>query len=384
MKVLIAHVRYRHRGGEDAVVEQEILLLRESGVEVESLILDSSHFDALPMGERLAIAVSQGDHAYGRRVMRAAIDRHAPDVVHAHNLFPLLGPGALIEASQAGCATVHTWHNYRASCLAGTHLLDGEVCVRCDVNGRIAGVMHGCYRDSKLQSLAYERGVRGQMRAFAKDVPDAVLCLTDFQRRFYMEQGIPGSSLVVKPNSVAEGKPLPWQERNGVVFVGRMSREKGILGLTQAWPLEAPLLTVIGDGPLLAQVRNVAEVKSNILVVGALSAADTRAAIRMARTLAFPSTWFEGLPLTVLESMAEGTPVVTFRGGAVEGLIPAMAVHLGDFGAFIQTSESVALAAEDQWQQLSSECLRIFREHYTNDTNAAALVRIYRELCEER
>ncbi|MBU4555322.1 MAG: glycosyltransferase, partial [Actinobacteria bacterium] len=283
MKVLIAHVKYRQRGGEDAVVEREEQLLRDSGIDVATLILDSTLFDELPLLDRVAIALSQGSHEFGRSAMRAAIGQHRPDVVHAHNLFPLLGPGALLEAASSGCATVHTWHNYRASCLAGTHLRGGEICRLCDVTRRASGVVRGCYRGSRLQSLAFDRGVRTQIAALAAGVPDAVLCLTDFQRRFYASQGIPADRLLLKPNSVARGAPGPWPARDGAVFVGRLSPEKGILGLLRTWPLDAPRLRVIGDGPLLDPVRSLASGQPNIVVLGPQSPGDVRQAIREAR-----------------------------------------------------------------------------------------------------
>jgi len=158
-----------------------------------------------------------------------------------------------------------------------------------------------------------------------------------------------------------------------------MSPEKGILGLVEAWDAEAPRLTVIGDGPLLEQVRTKAATKLNIDMRGALSAADARRAIRMARVLVFPSVWFEGLPLTVLESIAEGTPVMTFRGGAVEGVAPGVAAERGDYGALCAMSAEISTADNARWNALSSDSIRVFNERYTDERNVSSLLRIYED-----
>lgn len=380
MRVLIGHVNYRVRGGEDAVVERETALLAAAGLDVRRLALNSSDLDELTLRDRAGVAAFQGGHRYGRRVMREALREHRPDVVHVHNLYPLLGPGALIEAARSGCATVHTWHNYRASCLAGTHLLGGEVCRRCDVTSRAWGVARGCYRGSRLQSLAFERGVRAQMRALAAGIPDAVVCLTEFQRQMYVSQAIRPNRLLLKPNSVAIGSPRAWSERSGAVFVGRLSAEKGILDLVRAWPSGAPRLTVAGEGPIADRVCAEAAGSENVVLSGVLQSGEVRDVIAGARVLVFPSIWFEGMPLTVLEALSEGTPIVTFAGGAVETIVPGRAAALADFNALVEMAVMIAGLAEEEWGLLSAECLRVFREHYTDERNVASLIRIYESL----
>jgi hypothetical protein len=92
MRVLVCHVRYRQAGGEDAVFDNEVDILRDAGVEVESLGLSSDDLGGLTRRARAEIVVRYPDHAWGRATIRRAIEQHRPDVVHFHNLYPLLGP----------------------------------------------------------------------------------------------------------------------------------------------------------------------------------------------------------------------------------------------------------------------------------------------------
>lgn len=380
MRVLVAHVRYRQFGGEDSVVQREAHLLRRAGVAVSTLVLDSADLDRLPTRERLAVIASQGDHAYGREQMRAAISAFGPDVVHAHNLYPLLGPGALLEAADAGCATVQTLHNYRLSCLAGTHLWNGDVCRQCSVAGRTRGVLRGCYRGSVLQSIACERGVKAQVKALRRRVPKAIICLTEFQRLMYSSLGVPEDALLVKPNSVAEGRPCSWEDRDGIVFVGRLSAEKGVSGLVRAWEDGAPLLRVVGDGPELGALQKMAVGKPNVFVEGPLSNAETRDRMRHARAFAFPSIWYEGLPLAVLEALSEGTPCVAFDGGAVETIVSVSCARRAEFPELARRLVAVASADRTAWTEMSGQCSESYRAAYADERNVSGLLHLYESL----
>ncbi len=118
MRVMIAHVIYRCRGGEESAVEHEFDLLRAAGIDAHLWTLNSEDFDSLALGKRLGIAATYDDHSFGRRLVDEAIERYQPDVVHFHNVMPMLGPGAIAQARARGLAVVRSIHNYRYSCLA--------------------------------------------------------------------------------------------------------------------------------------------------------------------------------------------------------------------------------------------------------------------------
>lgn len=383
MKVVVAHVSYRHRGGEDVVVEREIRLLREAGVDVSPVVLPSEDFDSLPAAKKAGLALGLGDHAYGRSLMRQALEAHSPDVVHAHNLYPLLGIGALREAAEQGVGTVHTWHNYRTSCIAGTHLYRGHRCTDCSIESRRAGCVRGCYRGSRLQSVSYARAMGDQVSALRAGVPDRVVCLTEFQRDWFVGQGLSAERLVLKPNSVAEDVGAPFSARSGALYVGRLSPEKGIERLASAWPASGTRLDVVGAGPLADAVQRAGAGNPSVRIAGELPPAEVREAMRSARVLVVPSLCFEALPMVVVEALACGTPVLTFTGGSVERIPSVMSVPYGDMRAFAEKALSVCESSEREWSEMSASATSAHAAHFSDTRNVGALLEVYRSVLRE-
>jgi glycosyltransferase involved in cell wall biosynthesis len=378
LRVLVAHVRYRQPGGEDAVFEAEARLLRQAGHQVSVLDLGHTQFDRLGPVTRAAITAHYADHRYGRRLVAEAIDRFRPDVVHFHNLYPLLGPGAIAEADRLGCATLQTLHNYRLSCLNGRYVRSAEICESCRPAHFGAGARSGCYRGSRALSLLVGRATTRQWQNFvSRGTPLYWLALSPFVRQFYVGLGAPAERIVVKANSVDAGEPVDREGRSGVFCGGRLSPEKGIVPLMRAWPDDAPMLTVAGDGPIEDEVR--VAVKHNVRFLGRLEQQSMRAALRKALVVAMPSVWPEPLPLVALEAFAEGTPVVAFAGwslGSVVGELSSQCVvTYRDFPGLSQ--RAVELSAAANWQNLSERCVDLWRSMYSHPVNREALLSIY-------
>ena len=378
MRVLVAHTKYRLAGGEDSVVRAETRLLREAGHGVELLELSSESLDDLTLMARCRIALHYADHGHGRAIIRNALARFKPDIVHFHNLYPLLGPGAIAEADAAGYATVQTLHNYRFSCLKGTHFRDGAMCWDCSPARRRAGVRYGCYRSSRLQSVVAAQANGRQWKAFvAESRPTMATALTGHIRDTYVGYGADASRIIVKPNSVEPSTLLGGGARQGVLFAGRLSEEKGIISLVRAWPQSGPALLVAGDGPLAGGARRVA--CPNVKFLGFLSKSDLRQALASARALVVPSLGPEGLPLVALEALAEGTPVVTFRGGGREEVLEPLSLRLavepGDFPSLCVNAQTITCSPD--WPSLSKRCVREFWRTYSPRANLARLENAY-------
>ena len=378
MRVLVCHVHYGQPGGEDTVFQTEVGLLREAGVEVSTLELHSGDLRAIPFQQRARMALAYSDHGYGRRLMREAITRHRPDVVHFHNIYPQLGPGAIAEADRLGCATLQTLHNFRLSCLTGRYVRNAEVCESCAPGRFAAGVRHGCYRDSRAQSLLVARATTRQWQNFvSRRAPLLWLALTPFMRQFYVRLGAPADRIVVKANSVDAGEPGGRRERSGVFCGGRLSPEKGILPMMRAWPDDAPMLRVAGDGPMQDEARRA--VKHNVSFLGRLEPQRLRAALREALVVVIPSVWPEPLPLMALAAFAEGTPVVAFEGGSLGSTLRELSsqcvVSFGDFPGLARRACELTTSAN--WQSLSERCVGLWQSKYSHPVNLESLLNIY-------
>ncbi len=359
----MAHVPYRYRGGEDAVVERQVKLMEAAGHLVWRLDLSAGDFESLAPRKKMSLVLSGGDHEHGRGIVRQAVAAHEPHLVHFHNLYPLLGYGAMQEASRLGCAVVRTLHNYRISCVAGVHLLRGEVCERCSPLHHRAGIFSGCYRGSRIQSLVMSRWTAGDWTAARCGAgADVVLALTEFAREKYVRYGLDPASLRVTPNSgpVTElGLP-----RSGVCFVGRLSPEKGIAALVAAWPAAAPVLRVAGEGPDLDPIRVLAG--PNVELLGPLGSAGALRLMATSRAVAMPSRWYEGFPLTLAEALGAGTPVVPYRilaASIIAGLVePDLVCETGDVEAIVDRCCRVAAMNEPEFSAVSHRAREVHQQ----------------------
>lgn len=322
MRILQLHTRYREPGGEDAVVAAEARILRAAGHHV------AAHIAENPTGAgatAMALARSPWNRTAAARV-RAAVETEHPDVVHVHNTWYALSPAVLSAVRDAGVPVVVTLHNYRLVCANGVLYRDGHPCTDCVGRLPWPGVVHRCYRDSAAASAAVAGGIVAHRtrRTWARDA-DLVLTLTAYAREQLLQGGLDPERTVVKHNFVADPGPraVPPSAARSVVYVGRLSPEKGVLALVDAWrsarrsDLE---LVIIGDGPLRSEVEKRAG--STVRVLGHRPPHDVRKTMLAARAVAVPSLWGEPFGLAAVEAMAAGTPVIATDAGGLGELLP--------------------------------------------------------------
>jgi glycosyltransferase involved in cell wall biosynthesis len=337
MKVMLAHNRYQQRGGEDVVVDLEYDMLRRAGVDVTLRDVDNNGINGL--AAKLQSAVNVADSPWGKTWMRQGLAEVRPDIVHVHNFFPRLTPSIYDACIEAGVPVVQTLHNFRLTCAAGTLMRNGTVCEKCVGGSPYQAVMHRCYRDSTLGSLALARMIDYHRRSgtFARKV-DLFIALTEFARDKFVAAGLPKHKIIVKPNTAPDpGRDAGAAHRNGALYVGRLSSEKGLVDLIDAWKgINAPL-RIVGTGPLRDALAYRAS--ANVTFLGPLSPDLVRTEMGKAAFLVMPSTCYEGFPMVIAEAYACGLPVLASRiGSLAEIVVPGVAGDLFEAG----NSESLA------------------------------------------
>jgi glycosyltransferase involved in cell wall biosynthesis len=226
LRVLVAHNGYQMRGGEDAVVQAEVALLRTRG---HPVIEYRRHNDELRDMRTLDAAL---DTFWSRRTGRdldRLVAEARPDVVHAHNTFPLISPSLYWAAHRHGIPVVQTLHNFRLMCPQAMFLREGKVCEDCLDKTPWPAVVHRCYRESRPQSAVLSGMlVSHRLLGTWKRRVTRYIALNEFCRRKFVEGGLPASRIVVKPNFVDFARPLDVP-RSGFLFVGRLAREKALM-----------------------------------------------------------------------------------------------------------------------------------------------------------
>jgi glycosyltransferase involved in cell wall biosynthesis len=321
MRVLICHNFYQQAGGEDQVFAAEAALLRRFGHDVETY---SVHNDEIESAGKLKLAASTVWNRGQASEISGRARKHRAEIVHFHNTFPLLSPAVYSAARQTGAAVVQTLHNYRLICPGATLFRDGKPCEKCVGHLPVAGAIHGCYRGSRAASAVTTvmLGVHRSIGTYANQV-DAYIALTQFAREKFLTAGFDWELIHVKPNFLDPDPGVGLGDGGFALFVGRLSEEKGIRPLLEAWKRigKALPLKICGDGPLGDEVRQAAAAESSIEWLGRRPLEDVIDLMGQAKVLVFPSLWYEGFPRTIVESLARGTPVVASNLGSMKELI---------------------------------------------------------------
>jgi glycosyltransferase involved in cell wall biosynthesis len=375
MKILVAHNAYQHRGGEDAVVEAEITLLREFGHEVE---LYRQHNDAIKQMPRAVAAVSTiWSHRSAGEVDRVC-ETFQPDVIHVHNTFPLISPSLYWTAARRKVPVVQTLHNFRLLCPQAIFLRDGKLCEECVGKLPWRAVTNKCYRDSALQS-AVVTGMLATHRALGtyRDRITRYIALNEFARDKYVEGGLPAERIRIKPNFVPSVGTPDWTLRRGGLYVGRLSSEKGLDVLARAVGApDAQDIEVIGSGPLEA----LASQSFGERYLGYRPLDDIMARMRSAQFLVLPSICYENSPRTIVEAFSCGLPVIASRLGALIDIVKD-----GVTGLLFNPGDSADLAEKMAWAKSHPEqMLRMghaaraeYEAKYTPQRNYKMLIDIY-------
>ena len=383
-RILLLHNLYQQAGGEDRVVEAEAEMLRKRGDSVFLYTDDNDRIESQSKAKTAAQAL-WSRHSY-REVSRI-IRENRIELCHFHNTFPLISPSAYYAAGRLGVPVVQTLHNYRIMCPNALLMREGRICEDC-VNRTIVwpGVAHKCYRASYPASATSAAVISGHrlLGTWTHRI-DCYIALTEFARRKFVAGGLPASKIAVKANFV---DPDPGRGRGDggyALFVGRLSPEKGVGTLLEAWERGRPAvpLRIAGEGPLAEQVREAAARNPKVKWLGEISRVEVLAQMRGARFLLCPSTWYESFGLIIVEALATGLPVIASDLGALAELIKPE-----ETGLLFQPGNADDLAAKAQWaldhpermQDMRVHARKRYEELYTADRNYAILTSIYDRL----
>jgi len=385
MNILLLHNYYQQPGGEDEVFEAEKALLKRAGHQVLTYERHNDEIKAYSVAEKLGLLRRTLWAKDSARAIQDILKRERPDAVHFHNTFMLISPSAYYACREADVPVVQTLHNYRFLCPTATFFRNGRFCEDClSKTLPWPGVLHGCYRHSRGQTavVALMLSVHRWLKTWKEKV-DIYIALTEFSRQKFIEGGLPAQKIVVKPNFVY---PDPGTRENAGdygLFVGRLSEEKGIHTLLKAWGnLRSIPLKVIGDGPLMDEMVSFIK-KSELQAIDLIGKRCHQAVVTLmkgARFLVFPSEWYEGFPMTLVEAFACGLPVIASRLGAMSEVIED-----GRTGLHFNSGDHDDLAAKVAWlwshpteaEKMGREARAEFEAKYTAERNYQMLMEIY-------
>jgi len=384
VKILILHNFYQDAGGEDTVFRQDVQELgKRHEVEVFTR-KNSKGWKGL-----LQYLFYPFNLLAGREIAKRT-RRFRPDVVHVHNLHYAIGPWAVRRLHKLGVPVVMTLHNYRLICPSATLFLRGKL-FESSLNEDFPWTairkraLEKSFAKTFLTGFAYwlHRKI-GTWRGVS-----AFIVLSGFAKRMFEASTfpVPAGRFVVKPNAMAVDR-IDAERRSGFVYIGRLSEEKGIVPLQEAFAgLEAEI-RIFGSGPLRNDVEASAVRHPNIRYEGFRDGSALPKALASAEALVVPSLCYEGMPMTIIEAFGQGTPVLASRIGILcEMVVPLQTgLHFDPHSAFgireaVRTWQEMDIA---QKERMRNNCRSEYEERYTLAEGIKNLEKIYREAIAER
>jgi glycosyltransferase involved in cell wall biosynthesis len=371
--ILIAHNFYNEPGGEDRVFLMESELLQQNGHRV---IQYRDRNDRIRNGSLTSAAAIWNQRTY-HNISRLARSKK-PDVAHFHNTFPLISPAGYYALGRLGIPIIQTLSNFRLLCPGGLLLRNGVPCEDCITRKSfLPAICHACYRESHAGTAAVATMLAlHRVAGTWRDRVDLYLALSNFARTKFIEEGFPPDRVLVKQNFLA---PDPGQgpgDGDYALFVGRLSAEKGITTLAEAWHSipEIPL-QVVGAGPL-----DRIDWPANVSILGHQSPDRVIELMKRAALLIFPSICYENAPVTILEALACGLPIIA----SSRGSIPEM-VETGVTGLLFEAGEPADLARKvrsaienpELMRRMRSRARLEFIQKYTAERNYKRLLEAY-------
>ncbi len=397
MRILLVHNYYGTSApsGENVVFEAERDLLRAHGHEVQTFTRHSDTIRGRGLWGKIVGAFSTICNPFAARALARQCRAFRPDIVHFHNTFPLISLWT-VRAVAKLAPVVMTLHNYRLVCAAGIPMRDGSICTLC-IRGQSVcpGLRHRCYRKSFLATLPISLSI-ALYRLFVARWVSRFIVFSEFQKQM-MSANLSSEKMRIKSNFVMSA-PCPNDEalrRNVVLYVGRLSDEKGLKTLILAWRLvlvewrrgvlagECPKLVIIGNGDCRSSYERLAT-GLPVEFWGRRDNAEVRKELAMVRVCVLPSECYEGMPMTILEAFAAATPCVVSDLGALSSLVEdgrtGFVFKAGDAPALATALLRMVRLGEADYRRMCCAAREDYENRFSPEQNYKQLMTIYREV----
>jgi len=386
LRVLQVHNKYRPGwGGEDTVADLEADLLRRNGHEVARFSAWTGELEGASRLRLFAAGLGAVWSPRGYLGMKQAIVAFSPDLIHVHNDFPLLSPSIFWACHRAGVPAVHTMHNYRFICANALLLRNDRPCEDCVGRFPWHAFRHRCYGSSLLRTAAVvARNVFHHWLGTYGNRVHAYVALTEFSKERLVRGGLPQQRVFVKPNFQPAPAQLALPRLPRLVYAGGMYRFKGLHVLLQAWKDISPSgheLLLVGDGPERLRLEPLCGPNSGVVWCGAQPREKVLELVAASRFMIVPSLAYENFPMSVLEALSTGTPVIVPDHGSFPQIVSngreGLYFSAGDADSLENTLCAALAAPPSVWAEWSVNARNRFLREYTEQTNYAQLMAIY-------
>jgi glycosyltransferase involved in cell wall biosynthesis len=399
MKILQANKFFFQNGGSEVVMFQERDYLLNSGHEVVDFSMQdknnlasdfSNHFVSSQnylaitgILRKLQAALKLIHSPEAVRRISCLIKQSKPDLVHCHNIYHQLTPSIIGAAKKLGVPVVLTLHDYKPVCPVYNRIHDGQPCSDC-LDGSYFNVLkHRCADGSLGKSaLLYTEAVFQRYLGSYEKV-DAFIAPSRF-----MQRSVAHRFPIERIRLLYNGVDIDTVRGSGadegyVLYLGRISQEKGIETLLKAYASSTAnwRLVVAGTGPLSDELMTKYDSRH---FVGHITGKALSEMIDRASVVVVPSNWYENCPMSVLEAMAYGKPVVASCMGGIPELVEQNKTGLlfdaGNTNELTTALEKL-MASPELRKQMGTDARKRVEEQFSLAQHNAGLLEIYQSVC---
>ena len=387
MKILLCHNYYKTRAGEGLVFEHEKNLLIKNGNDVQTYTRDNSEINSFPAVARFSSFLSGFSNKKTQNDIDRIVEENKPDVAHVHNVFPLISPSLYVALNRHQVPVVQTFHNFRFICPNGLLFINKKECPYF-LKKNFHCIKNKCYRQSYVYSAWYSAilAYHAKKKTFINKI-DRYIALNSFTKSVFVKAGFNSEKIIVKPNSAsAQSSSFNENPDNYILFAGRLSQEKGVLTLLKAAAKVPSLpLKILGDGPLENKIKQFISENNltHVELLGYKPQMEFEKYLANALVTILPSECFENCPLTIINSLYLGTPVIASRTGGIPDFVPE-----DKAGWLFTPGNAEELTQRLKWIENNKNKIIEMRpqvrewgvEQFSSETNYKKLMEIYEKL----
>lgn len=364
MNILILHNKYRQPGGEDLVVESEYELLKAGGVNVDLYLENNQSIikNKLLNKNKTKIELLLNSNKY--------------DVVHIHNLFHNIGSKVLKIIIKKKIPIVQTIHNFRYFCINGLFHDGKAICEKCYPSNIINGVIKKCYQSNYIISglMTYESQL---IRKLGLLHISKFIMLNNFAKNYFINSGVLENKITVKPNFLIKTKNHKIKDKNYVLFIGRLSKEKGLDNFLNNYKdFGSKKLIVAGNGPDHTYLKNKYG-SANIIFCGRVKGKEKDELLFNSSYVVVPSLCYEMFPLSIIEAYSAHKPVLASNlGGIPEIVIDKRTGLLFNPDSQFDVENKIK-EMENTYYDMGKNAYKRYLKYYTSEINYKLLMDIY-------
>lgn len=358
MKILNINKFYYSKGGSESYYFGLKELLEENGHEVipfsmkdnrnyeteySKYFIENINYENMNLKTKIVNGTKLIYSIEAKKRVKELVKISKPDIAHLHIFQHQLSPSIIKEIKKNGTYIINTVHDLKVICPNYKMINADEICEKCKGDKFINCLKNKCIKGSTANSLlnTIEAYIHRMLKSY--DYVDKFICPSQFYRDKFIEFGIPKDKVVYIPNFVDTSKIDPnYSFEDYFVYFGRLSEEKGIKTLIESMKMvKDSKLVIVGDGPLKEELRlNVKNNNiTNIEFVGFKTGIELENIVKNSKFVVIPSEWYENAPMSIIEAMSYGKPVI----GANIGGIPEF-IENNKTGLIFKSKDSIDLA----------------------------------------